>query len=89
MNHIKIPRYITWQKLNDYVYIIDERSSHLTLIDELGMDIWLSIVKYSDTKKVIEYINSNYYVEEGKEISDMVKKFIRDLMEEGLIYGYN
>jgi len=86
MKNIKFSRFISWQILNNLVYIVDERNRQLYLLDNFGKDTWLSIAETSNIDEIIDKLDEIYISSAKDSISVIVVQFIDNLREKGFVY---
>lgn len=75
---------ISWQLLNDNIYIIEERSRQLISLQEVAKDFWLLIREGISLEDIITKLCLQYN-EERELIFNDIKELCDDLMKLGLI----
>ncbi len=81
-----IQRYISWQYMNNYIYIVDERKNELYFIEGIAVDIWIGISDEKNINDIILSIDAKYCNDTSISITKLVYDFINKLLEEELIY---
>lgn len=81
---IRVPMYISWQKMLDVIYITDERNNNIYAMEESAGEIISMIIK---NISVIEMINilSDKYSEDKEIIKEDIRCFIGELVEKEII----
>lgn len=82
----KIPIFLSWQQILQYVYIIDERNNELFFIEDIGMEIWLQISNCVKISDIVKYLHIKYKEFDKEEVRNVVVEFINELLEGGFIY---
>lgn len=81
---MKIAQYVSWQRIADRVYIIDENSNSIIRIEDVAADIWVLLSKNLNRKEIVKRICCRYQVEE-QVVKDDVDNFANDMIRRGLI----
>lgn len=81
---IKYNSFISWQKIGETVFVINEISKQMYFFDDIATEFWLQIEKSINFNSMIENLISLYEMPEY-EISNDVKDFLLYLKNEDLI----
>lgn len=81
---MKISSNISWQRLRNGAYIIDETCNSIIKIEGISMEIWCMISERRAKKYIIDNIIENYNIDEST-VSNDVDQVIADLMERGYL----
>ncbi len=82
----RIPIFISWQQILQYVYIIDERNNELFFIEDTGMEIWLQISNCVKISDIVNSLHLKYKDFDKEQIRTVVLEFINELLEGEFIY---
>lgn len=75
---------ISWQVVDDELYIFEEISGKLYLYTGIQKDFWLMISKENNLNKLINFIEEYYKINSNEKLK--IEKLIRKLENENLIY---
>lgn len=81
---MKIASHISWQKLINRIYIIDEEKDSILKIEDIAAEIWMMISDGLDYEEIINNIFQNYEVS-IEEVSSDVMCFINEMVEKGYL----
>lgn len=85
MKKIHIPLYISWQIIVEKIYIIDERSKEIFILeDELSQKIWLSIYENKDFQNIIVEAVKKYALKEA-DIKKDCMEWVTDMLQNELL----
>lgn len=87
MTEIKIAPYVAWQKMEDYIYIFDEKNKKLFFLKELSIDIWANIVQFKTVEEITKLIMDQYECNDENYVKESICDFIKNLKQEGILYA--
>ena len=73
------------EKFDNEIVIINLESGNYYSLEGIGFDTWSLIEKGNTLDKIIEWIISRYDSGKAEEINKLVRKFMAELRDEGLI----
>ena len=82
-----IPPYIAWQRMDDYIYVFDEKNKKLFFLKELSIDIWENIVQFKTLEEITVSIMEKYECSDEKFARETVCDFVGSLKEEDILYA--
>lgn len=85
MEKLNLHRYISWQNMQNVVYIVDERNGEMYFLEETSREIFLMLMKGIEIGKIVEIMSNKYetYVVK-KDIEKDVKFFVEQLIESNI-----
>lgn len=81
---MKIASHISWQKVYDKVFIIDETCNSITSIEDSAMEIWCLVDKTGNVKDIVDFLCENYCVTKDEAFND-VNEFIFEMAKKGYL----
>lgn len=75
---------ISWQKINDYIYIVNESTGQIYYLDHIIKYIWEAIDNSIEISSVIQELSDTYNLNNAKLNKD-VFSFLIELQKEGLL----
>lgn len=81
---VKIASHISWQKVYEKVFIIDETCNCITSIEDIAMEIWCMIDRTENVKDIVDYLCENYCVDKDEVCND-VDEFILEMAKKGYL----
>lgn len=84
--NLKISKFITWQFLRDYIYVIDERCGRLFFLEDMSKDVWIAISNLKNKKKIVSYFFKQYQKHSEEKVEMIINDFIEELIAGEFIY---
>lgn len=81
---ISISKNISWQIYDNIVYILDERTDTMSILENEGFFFWKFMLENGDINYIIKNIVAIYNISEKQARKD-ITSFIIELREEGLV----
>lgn len=79
----RIPKNISWQAVDDLLWIIDEKTQELYVsCNEVSIIIWKRLFYGEDDEKIKAFL---YNVYQAQEINSDVQEFINRLVSKGML----
>ncbi|NQJ68773.1 PqqD family protein [Streptococcus suis] len=75
---------ISWQKINDYIYIVNESTGQIYYLDYISKYIWEAIDNSIEISSVIQELSDTYNLN-NEQLNKDVFSFLRELQKEGLL----
>ncbi|HEL1906887.1 TPA: PqqD family protein [Streptococcus suis] len=75
---------ISWQKINDYIYIVNESTGQIYYLDHINKYIWEAIDNSIEISSVIQELSDTYNLNNAQLNKD-VFSFLIELQKEGLL----
>ncbi|CYT87051.1 MULTISPECIES: PqqD family protein [Streptococcus] len=75
---------ISWQKINDYIYIVNESTGQIYYLDHISKYIWEAIDNSIEISSVIQELSDTYNLNNAQLNKD-VFSFLIELQKEGLL----
>lgn len=75
---------ISWQKMNDYIYIVNEYTGAVYYLNQISKYLWEAIAESMDIEIAIQQLSANYQIDIFQLEND-VKNFLAELQKEGLL----
>lgn len=82
--NMRFASHISWQKVHDRIFIIDEICNSIIKIEDLAMEIWCMLAEEMNTNDIIDSICNNYCVNKDI-VSQDVNEFLINMMEKGYL----
>lgn len=83
---MKVATYISWQRIGDYIYIINERNKTVIKFEDVSIIIWENLICHKTPKEIAQIIINEYDVEQ-EEVEEDIIEFINDSIKNGVFIG--
>ncbi len=76
---------LSWQIVDDILYIVDERDLSTYTLEEVGKDFWLLIGRFHDFEEILKALLQDYEGVDEKILRKDVTSLLDLLIEQGFI----
>lgn len=77
-------KHISWQLIEETIYIVDENTCKIYSLKNVAKDIWLAIRDISSVNEIMDVVSERYNISKDIFISDM-NDFIKSLISTNLL----
>ncbi len=76
---------IAWRNVNEEIVILDLKSGEYFTLNDVGQFIWLAVADQKNVGEIRRIVVAEFDVSPEKASED-IKKFITEMLEEGLLH---
>jgi len=82
---IEICKWISWQIYDNCVYIIDERTEYIFLLDDIAYEFWIYLIKCETIKKSLINLKNKFNFVSDKFIQKDFIDFVKVLANQEIV----
>lgn len=82
--HVRYCKFISWQKIGETVFVINENTKQMYYFDSIATDFWIQMGICGNMDLMIESIIQMYDISKEEAVND-IKDFLLYLKDENLI----